>query len=553
MSKEPPTIGAVKCTYTDCSNTQDNDYLMMKHKYTEHQFYCKRCDYDATSWDEELDHRVTTMIPCLYYPPEKGFTRHFKHIVCEFCGEEFKSLSGRKLHQKKVSCLWRMNENQTDLPQYHQADQRIECAGKDKVWNAEEGMFDWEHCNAVFGRASQYMRHIEQGFCRFIKRNEVEAERQQKHIVTEIMRDPEKFSQNLRGHRTKSPNRNIASASLSSKKALGVDDDRDFDGIEEKLGGILLTDKETPGHAATQASLGLQRKTENHMGAMDFSIPIQKDPSRLDRGLQRTLLEGVTSFSVSSRSSSLGQTTPLEQKYNSIFPALTTHLTTHDGHDGFTSVRQSPDINSKIASPIWAPGNSNKTLFPNAKPNPNVEASRRAIQAAQKRSALEDSKTNLFRSHFWDPNSGDWNPSKFVKTDTGEVICPFVDCGAAYLIPADLGRHLRANHTDLKKQCKACYRTFKDLASLVLHFESSARGSKCRIARCDDFAKVLDEATGGFLSATDAVQEKVWNVKKWGKAGEDDEASKEDGDIPNGVKTYDYKAELPSRIADTKW
>ena len=32
-----------------------------------------------------------------------SYPKRFRHIVCEFCGEEFKSLGGRETHQISVS------------------------------------------------------------------------------------------------------------------------------------------------------------------------------------------------------------------------------------------------------------------------------------------------------------------------------------------------------------------------------------------------------------------------------------------------------------------
>lgn len=76
---------------------------MKEHKYMTHPFYCKRCDKDFDNYDDSQHHKVASMADVLTGERKDEKKKKFKHIVCEFCGEEFKSLGGRKLHQQQVS------------------------------------------------------------------------------------------------------------------------------------------------------------------------------------------------------------------------------------------------------------------------------------------------------------------------------------------------------------------------------------------------------------------------------------------------------------------
>ena len=59
---------------------------LQKHKYEEHDGYCKLCDVDTENFQTLIEHK----------------NLEIRHISCEICGRDFKSSAGRDRHQLKV-------------------------------------------------------------------------------------------------------------------------------------------------------------------------------------------------------------------------------------------------------------------------------------------------------------------------------------------------------------------------------------------------------------------------------------------------------------------
>lgn len=72
-------------------------------KHDPEHYYCKKCDVDCADWEALTQHKVDAMAPWLderHRPPKEVLP---KHIVCEFCGQDFNSFGGRKGHRRQVS------------------------------------------------------------------------------------------------------------------------------------------------------------------------------------------------------------------------------------------------------------------------------------------------------------------------------------------------------------------------------------------------------------------------------------------------------------------
>lgn len=93
----------VKCTYIRCENRFATVKDMKRHKQcaTDH-FYCKKCDVDCLDWAALTEHKVEAMRPWLEGQMGDRPDEHPNHIVCEFCGEDFRSFGGRKGHREQV-------------------------------------------------------------------------------------------------------------------------------------------------------------------------------------------------------------------------------------------------------------------------------------------------------------------------------------------------------------------------------------------------------------------------------------------------------------------
>ena len=118
ISKKP----SVPCTYPQCSERFDSVSAMKRHKIAtvEHE-YCEKCDKDCDDYESLILHKVQAMAPWLEgespltFLPNNRIVAHVhlgpedernqkltKHIVCEFCGKDFASFGGRRLHVSQV-------------------------------------------------------------------------------------------------------------------------------------------------------------------------------------------------------------------------------------------------------------------------------------------------------------------------------------------------------------------------------------------------------------------------------------------------------------------
>ena len=97
-------VNKVKCTYKACAKSFDTVKEMKAHKLLEPEHnYCKKCDVDCGDWTDLTQHKVDAMAPWLEGRMKDHPEISPKHIVCEFCGEDFKSFGGRKKHREQVS------------------------------------------------------------------------------------------------------------------------------------------------------------------------------------------------------------------------------------------------------------------------------------------------------------------------------------------------------------------------------------------------------------------------------------------------------------------
>lgn len=162
---------------------------------------------------------------------------------------------------------------------------------------------------------------------------------------------------------------------------------------------------------------------------------------------------------------------------------------------------------------------ASKTLFPNAKPTPVTKEFSIAAhdQAMEKQHGI-----NIMNTRFWDPMSNDWNPEKFYDSILNKYACPFIceyvsshlslpphttnSQTTRQLFPtiSDLTDHIYSDHRVARMLCPTCFKTFKSATALMAHCESLT--SKCHLSRADDYNKILDRLSGGFLSVSNTVR-----------------------------------------------
>ena len=77
------------CAYEDCGLGFDEITALKKHKYLDHDGYCKLCDVDTKDHETLKQHKMDSL----------------KHVVCQWCGKDFRSESGRDYHERQASEL----------------------------------------------------------------------------------------------------------------------------------------------------------------------------------------------------------------------------------------------------------------------------------------------------------------------------------------------------------------------------------------------------------------------------------------------------------------
>ena len=63
----------------------------------------------------------------------------------------------------------------------------------------------------------------------------------------------------------------------------------------------------------------------------------------------------------------------------------------------------------------------------------------------------------------------------------------------------ELERHVEDQHKIDRIRCPSCLKLFKSYTALIAHCESAS--SSCRLAKSDKLGQMIDEFSGGFLTA----------------------------------------------------
>lgn len=99
-------IRAVKCTLSGCYKSFDTEKEMKRHKVDDPlHFFCRKCNVDCEDWEALIEHKVDGMAPWVECRTDNRPEGLPPHIVCEFCGEDFKSMGGRLIHRETVRSL----------------------------------------------------------------------------------------------------------------------------------------------------------------------------------------------------------------------------------------------------------------------------------------------------------------------------------------------------------------------------------------------------------------------------------------------------------------
>ncbi|KAH0403229.1 hypothetical protein KCU89_g2343, partial [Aureobasidium melanogenum] len=511
-----------KCSYDDCFHSFDTEREMKAHLKDKkrHPYYCGKdpgyeriqrgfvkCDFHGKTWEELLAHKVETMLPWIVGERMFEKPKKLNHIVCEFCGVDFDSLSGRDIHRKKM----------------HQADQHIVCKGY-LIVRDEKGNDHREGCGSIFGRASQLISHIEGGFCAYFKPLALRQEREHKRMIKLILDDPESFKKNMRG----------------LPIATGQPFPRE---IDDMSGGVSIELLSQSDHSqfSGQPPLSPQLSSTTSQSEVEWPELLSTDVSRLSHSFK-----SISISSTDDSDSSFGYAESINE--DTIGFSSSAAITDSDDEDS-----------TGPATPVkpWSIPNVPQKLFGRYKAK--AIANWDAINASHQRNKEEDDKNNIFTSHFWDPSHTDFQPEFFYCPDVTNdhappYQCPFESCKRRFETPQEVGDHMRESHAAQRNLCPVCLKEFPKLSSLVAHFEASSSGAKCDVARREGYSDILLEMTGGLIKAHKTLDEPIHGYKL--EPGSDTARPAQRSSVEgnqwategSGVKEYDYRAESPTRV-----
>nr|OQO27401.1 hypothetical protein B0A51_05037 [Rachicladosporium sp. CCFEE 5018] len=486
----------IRCTYRSCTFTFATTNDMKAHKLTDPaHHYCKKCDTDCLDWSDLTQHKIDAMAPWLELHKDHPdiYNSNPKHIVCEFCGEDFKSFGGRKEHRKMM----------------HTALQKVACG----------------RCGKVFEGASWMIAHLEKGQCQVIPRWKFLQWVQAKYVQDELDKQGRwgELNENLaRNPKFALPEAGARPGAIEE----GSESDREEGGVlldlvDEAQGGgvrpldveIALVELHGKGVPLTRANLEqwpkMPRKEEKgqvHEYLEKLKIGEGDDGGLLSPTSDFTSRRGANKV----QSGSIGTTSspPPTPSYSAAFRAATNEDADDDDTVSVATAQASavlarqPDWLTKTPKPAppakaWGTHNTTKALFPSARPTP-PDAIARARNAER---ALATQPRDIRETRFWDPTDPSYDAERFFDPLLERYQCPFPGCDTEpVLTPTDLHDHFAIAHMRTKWRCEvpSCFKTFRTASALVAHCESA---SKCGVRGWGGLKTMLDTATGGFLAS----------------------------------------------------
>ncbi|KAK6438664.1 hypothetical protein LTR95_005124 [Oleoguttula sp. CCFEE 5521] len=492
----------IPCTYPSCTFAFATTSEMKGHKLTDPKHhYCRKCDTDCLDWSDLTQHKIDAMAPWLELPQSHPaiYSRNPKHIVCEFCGEDFKSFGGRKEHRKMT----------------HTALQKVACGG----------------CGKVFEGASWMIKHLENGACGVVPRWTFLQWVQAKYVQDEL--DKAGCWGELNENLARNPKFALPEA---GPRPGAIEDGGEGSEVDREEGGVLLDFvDEAQGGGVRPLDIEVEL-LEVHGKRVPLTranleqwpkMPKREDGRQVHEYLEKLKigeggdgsdggLKSPTSDFTSRRggikvqSGSIGTTfsPPPTPSYTGTFRAAITNDIDDDDAASVATAQASavlarqPDWltkSQKSAPPAkaWGTPNTTKALFPTARPTP-PDAVAKARNAER---ALATQPREIRETRFWDPADPSYDSERFFDPLLQRYQCPFPNCNTEpVLTPTDLHDHFAIAHMRTKWRCEvaSCYKTFRTASALVAHCES---GSKCGVRGWGGLKTMLDTATGGFLAS----------------------------------------------------
>jgi uncharacterized C2H2 Zn-finger protein len=547
-------IRAVKCNIDGCYQSFDSEKEMKRHKLDDPtHFFCKKCNVDCKDWADLVEHKVDGMAPWLECRADNRPSGNPPHIVCEFCGEDFKSMGGRLLHRERVRWLEMSRVHKRTLltsQQRHQAAQSIMCPG----------------CSQIFGRAGDMIGHLENNECEGIPDYEFYAQLQHKFMKKEIMKDLESFTENLQINSAYAPppthpglvgpkkSTTHTDTETDGGVLLDKDDEEQKEGcepLEAKMASIELGGKKIPltrrnleawpRLPGQSTSVVPRHVLDQSIGSPPPSI-VSTDIPASEFASQITSRRGGVKVHTESYPS-LPSGSQLQSNHS-------TKTGTDEDAKSVSTARAENVLNRPAA---WTTTNTSRALFGDSPAQPNEIES----ILKNREEEVKQAPNLLLNARWWDPESGDYTSDLFLHSALNRYFCPFPQCDVEPFDCAhDIEGHLLEAHAKTKFRCPQCLKLFKRAQGMVSHIEST---SKCPIRQSKHFKsvrpvvvhlhlspryransskQVLDEITGGYIKAKRLPQPTIYRAST---------AVVKSGQVVDGVMSTMYKAGWPNK------
>lgn len=441
-----------KCDFADCTQRFKSEERLKKHKRdNDDHDYCHYCDSSFEDWDALTAHK-TDKASDEIRTIKDWEKRELRREMMLRNGESLTSIEYKREADPKPSfthlcCKFcgmdfgSVAGRDTHINQQHHVDQELPCPG----------------CGLIFPRAAALIYHLEFNDCPKISHDRFAGYLQHKAIVNRLLANPELIGELERNNYIDAAKDTDESGGVK----LGMLDDI---GGNDALGVPLEPDK--PNTAG---------KIPGKQQAWPKLTAVNPPSKPLD------LLSDFETMSITSESTKSKPKKVIAHP----FPLC---------EDPTAFLAQANSSTPVPANP-WSTNTTSKTLFPNAKPTP-LTADWQAVIEAQ---SASDHRSNILQYQFWNPTHRDYNPEGFYNPMLEEYHCPFPACGRGVKTPWELETHINSTHKIDRIRCPQCLKLFKSHTALISHCESV--NSRCRLNRTERFGQIMDEFSGGFLSA----------------------------------------------------
>ena len=385
-------------------------------------------------------------------------------------------------------------------------------------------------CGQVFMTPSQLIEHLEKGRCQFVDPSQFHAERQRRHILKQILENPELFCLNLE-----------SSKSIIDGDAASVLHDDDISSVS---GGVALLDAGDMSEVSRYGTLSPRLGRNNFLDQM---IDRRDRPGSKGQS-QASLQPGQTPCSNGGSISSRWSTSSVASAGVSLGASSSVSLiavSETDDDDTASTSSGTPSETPTIRGPPAPMGDATSAALSDYISSLPSEHSIdwAALAASRGHPDPATSGTNLFPTNWFDPHSAAYDPDLFYHPVLEAYKCPFASCAAQFPTPPAMEAHLRAAHVLASNRCPPCFKTYPTVAGLVRHIEASVRGSRCWVADSDAFARLLADVSGGFLEAFHVGrgrEEKLAGVVHTG--GDTYRIERVGAEIGDGVTTMRFEA-----------